>query len=416
MDATQLDAVPHPAVVSDPSQVLGRHFSDLVDEQALRPDAAQVEEFRRHAHCADPLADDVVAAMAEGDGRAVRTAVEDAFARGCRADDGDHEAVRAYFERTAATPYWLDLREVEAGQRALARAGILGLMSLGSLALMGGYLSRRSIKPLVRTGELDSMAPRRLTETAAWWLEVTTPGSLRPGGKGVESVLRVRLTHAHVRRFMHARDDWDYESWDAPVNQIQMAGTHLLFSIACLGGLQRLGVRYDERERAAVMHLWRYVGWLMGVEDALLPATEADGWRLFWLMAATELDPDEDSRALADALTRNSGIAAADAPDLVVQAGLAFNAGMSRYLLGDWACDVLGLQRSRGGSLAVRAFTRGVAAAELGRRVVPGATHVAGLVGSVTRRRFIERAASAVGADRTYGRDHLTTSTVRESA
>ena len=31
-----LDAVPHPAVVSDPSQVLGRHFSDLVDERTLR--------------------------------------------------------------------------------------------------------------------------------------------------------------------------------------------------------------------------------------------------------------------------------------------------------------------------------------------------------------------------------------------
>ncbi|GAA1909686.1 oxygenase MpaB family protein [Nocardioides marmoribigeumensis] len=405
---TLLDTVPHPSVVSDPSTVLGRHFSDLVDEATLRPDPRQVEEFRSHAHCADPLADDVVEAMAT-DGPTVRAAVEAALARGCTPSDDDPDPVRELFARTAATPYWVDLRQVEAGQRALARAGILGLMSLGSLALMGGYLSRRSIKPLVRTGELDAMAPRRLTETAAWWLEVTTPGSLRPGGKGVESVLRVRLTHAHVRRWMHRRPDWDYESWDAPVNQIQMAGTHLLFSIACLGGLQRLGVRYDARERAAVMHLWRYVGWLMGIEDALLPATEADGWRLFWLMAATELDPDEDSRALADALTRSSGLAAADAPDLVVQAGLAFNAGMSRYLLGDWACDVLGLQRSRGGALAVRAFTRGVAAAELGRRVVPGGTRVAGLVGGATRRRFIERAASALDADRSYGRDHLTT-------
>ena len=215
-----LDAVPHPAVVSDPSQVLGRHFSDLVDERTLRPDAAQVEEFRRHAHSGDPLADDVVNAMAEDDGRAVRAAVEAAFARGCRSEECDPKAVRAYFDRTAATPYWLDLEQVEVGQRALARAGILGLMSLGSLALMGGYLSRRSIKPLVRTGELDAMAPRRLTETAAWWLEVTTPGSLRPGGKGIESVLRVRLTHAHVRRRMHRREDWDYDSWDAPVNQI----------------------------------------------------------------------------------------------------------------------------------------------------------------------------------------------------
>ena len=397
----------HPAVVSDPSRVLGRTFSDLVDESALRPDPVQVEEFRRHAHCADPLADALVEALDGPEGRVVRRALEGAFARGCTTLEEDPEAVREFFARTGATPYWVDLKQVEAGQRAMARAGVLGLISLGSLALMGGYLSRRSIKPLMRTGELDQMAPRRLTETAAWWLEVTTPRSLRPGGKGVESVLRVRLTHAQVRRWMHRRADWDYESWDAPVNQIQMAGTHLLFSVACLGGLQRLGVRYDERERAAVMHLWRYIGWLMGIEDALLPATESDGWRLLWLMAATELDPDEDSRTLADALTRSSGLAGADAPDMVVQAGLAFNAGMSRYLLGDWACDVLGLQRSLAGSLAVRALTRGVAAAELGRRVVPGGTRVAGLVGSTIRRRLIEQAASALGADRSYGRDHL---------
>ncbi len=52
----------------------------------------------------------------------------------------------------------------------------------------------------------------------------------------------------------------------------------------------------------------------MGVDEALLPATETDGWRLFWLMAATELDPDEDSRTLADALTRSSGLAATGAP------------------------------------------------------------------------------------------------------
>lgn len=399
--------VPHPAVVSDPSTVLGRHFSDLVDERALRPDPVQVEAFRRHAHCADPPADAVVAAIAGGDASRVRTALEHGYLRGCRPGDDDPEAVRAFFERAGAAPYWLDLREVEAGQRALSRAGILGLMSLGSLALMGGYLSRRSIKPLVRTGELDAMAPRRLTETAAWWLEVTTPGSLRPGGKGIESVLRVRMTHAHVRRWMHQRDDWDYEAWDAPVNQIQMAGTHLLFSIACLGGLQRLGVRYDERERAAVMHLWRYVGWLMGIEDELLPATETDGWRLLWLMAATELDPDDDSRALADALTRSSGPAALDAPAVVVRAGLAFNAGLSRFMLGDWACDQLGLPRSRAGGVAVRAMTRGIAAAEVGRRLVPGATSVAGALGAATRRRFIERAAADVGADRSYGRDHV---------
>ena len=154
------------------------------------------------------------------------------------------------------------------------------------------------------------------------------------------------------------------------------------------------------------MHLWRYVGWLMGIDEALLPATETDGWRLFWLMAATELDPDDDSRALAEALVRSSGLAAADVPDVLVKAGLTFNAGLSRYLLGEEACDALGLQRSPAAKAFVRVLTRGVAAAETGRRFVPGATQFAGVVGHQTRRHFIASAAAQVGADRSYSRDH----------
>ncbi len=397
--------VSHPAVVADPAESLGRNFRGIVDERRLRPDPAQIDWFRTFAHDGDPLADAVVSEIAEGDGASARAALAQGFAGRPLGEDAPG-AVSDFFDRTARPPYWLELEQVRAGQRALSRVGVLGLMSLGSLALMGGYLSKRSIKPLMRTGELDAMAPRRLVETASWWLEVTTPGSLEPGGRGVTSTLQVRITHAHVRRWMHRTPDWDYEAWDAPVNQIQMAGTHLLFSVACMGGLQRLGVHFDAQERAAIMHLWRYVGWLMGVDEALLPATEGDGWRLFWLMAATELDPDEDSRALAEALVRGSGLAAADVPAVVVRAGLTFNAAVSRYLLGEQACDALGLQRSPTAKTLVRALTRGVAAAETGRRVVPGATRVLGLVGHQTRRRFIANAAAQVGADRSYSRDH----------
>lgn len=398
-------SVDHPAVVADPAESLGRNFRGIVDERRLRPDPSQIDWFRSFAHDGDPLADAVVTEIADGDAASARAALAQGFAGEPLPADAP-AAVRDFFERTARPPYWLELDQVRAGQRALSRVGVLGLMSLGSLALMGGYLSKRSIKPLMRTGELDQMAPRRLVETASWWLEVTTPGSLDPGGRGIASTQQVRITHAHVRRWMHRTPDWDYEAWDSPVNQIQMAGTHLLFSVACMGGLQRLGVHFEDHERAAIMHLWRYVGWLMGIDEALLPATETDGWRLFWLMAATELDPDEDSRALAEALVRSSGLAAADVPDVLVKAGLTFNAGLSRYLLGEDACDALGLQRSAAAKAFVRVLTRGVAAAETGRRIVPGATRFVGVVGHQTRRHFISSAAAQVGADRSYSRDH----------
>jgi hypothetical protein len=221
----------------------------------------------------------------------------------------------------------------------------------------------------------------------------------------VGATLRVRLTHAQIRRWINDRGDWDYEQWDDPANQIQLAGTHLLFSVACLGGLQRLGVHYSPDEREAVMHMWRYVGWLIGIDDALLPATESDAWRLLWLMAATELHPDEDSTALAQALLTSAGLARAPVPPPVMHAGVLFNAALSRYLLGDDACDTLGLPRSRPANLVVRGLVQAVSLAEVGRRAVPGLDPVVQLLGQRHRERLVAGLVAQLGGDPSYTRN-----------
>lgn len=76
----------------------------------------------------------------------------------------------------------------------------------------------------------------------------------------------------------------------------------MLFSLANLAGCQALGMRFSRRERDAVFHLWRYVGLVMGIDPELIPVTEDDTWRLFWLEADSEFHPDDDSYRLAQAL------------------------------------------------------------------------------------------------------------------
>jgi hypothetical protein len=56
------------------------------------------------------------------------------------------------------------------------------------------------------------------------------------------------------------------------------------------------------KSRCGVMHLWRYIGWLMGVDEELLPANEEDGTRMAWLAGVTQPPADEDSRMLGQAL------------------------------------------------------------------------------------------------------------------
>jgi hypothetical protein len=85
-----------------------------------------------------------------------------------------------------------------------------------------------------------------------------------------------------------------------------MAGTNLMFSVGVLDGLTRLGYRFKRVEREALVHLWRYAGYLLGVERELQIADEFEGHRLLDLMFAFEPQPDDDSRALVDALMQTS--------------------------------------------------------------------------------------------------------------
>jgi hypothetical protein len=51
-----------------------------------------------------------------------------------------------------------------------------------------------------------------------------------------------------------------------------------------------------------MMHLWRYIGWLMGVEEDLLSETEMQGRTSLYQNVISQAPPDESSAALGRAL------------------------------------------------------------------------------------------------------------------
>lgn len=364
----------------------------------IRGDERQVRWFREFAQVTDPLADAVVAMFGRRpDGRAL---FETALRKGIGALESPPEELEAFFREVESPPYWVDHDRVERGAKAITRTGLLGLFPLGDMSLMGGYLASRATKSLVATGEIDGRASRRLIETAAWWIDVTTPGNLRRGRVGYASALRVRLVHAHVRAAMNRRPDWDYEAWDQPVNQVQTVGTLLLFSLVFVFGTQVLGVRYTDRERADILHLWRYAGWLLGVDDELLPADEDDAWRLFWLLAETEFIPDEDSKRLARALVRTHREAGGPVGKTLARV----HSAISRLVLGKKNADFLELPNDPITQVAVLVAAATNFAAETARRHIPGATVVREFLGDLERRRYLTQLAKIADLDQTYAR------------
>lgn len=273
-------------------------FTRFLAGRDIRATAEQRETFRQYAHVGDPLADAVVAMFTRFPAGQGRRMFEMALESGIESVDNPPEELVAFFTQVDARPYWLDDAKLELAARVSMRTGVVGLgLALPGLALTGGYLSSRADKPLVGTGNLNlqAAAPRRLHETAQWLIDVTSPGGLERFATGFKGVSRVRLMHALVRGAMNRRDDWDYENWDTPINQIQLAGTLMLFSLANLAGCQAMGMSFSDTEREAVFHFWRYVGQLMGIHPELVPTSEEDTWRLFWLEADTEFLPDEET-------------------------------------------------------------------------------------------------------------------------
>lgn len=371
----------------------------------LRADSAQVRRLRSYAEVDDPQADALVTLireLPEGRGWAM---FEQALTEGIDTVDNPPEPLVAFFADAEATPYWVDPVRLERGARAITRTGILGLFPLADMSLMGGYLASRAAKTLVATGDLEHMAPKRLIETATWWLDITTPGAMRHGARGYCSALRIRLVHAHVRAAMNERADWDYSAWDRPVNQVQTVGTLMLFSQVFILGTRMLGVRYSQQECEDILHLWRYIGWLMGIDEGLLPATESDAWRMLWLLASTEFIPDEDSKRLARALLdAHAGVGDRFGPlgDVVAAASTNVHTAISRMLIGDRNADYLELPKQRLSQAAVLGLASANFASETVRRWVPGATALQEKAGTFARKRYADQLGRLVRLDPTY--------------
>src|ERR1700722_5761713 len=115
-----------------------------------------------------------------------------------------------------------------------------------------------------------------------------------------------------------------------------------------LDGLRKLGFRVSENEAQRYVHLWRYVGWLLGTDHELLFATESEGLKLADLIMKTQCPADEDSRALTKALFESGARGAKTEEDRKhVERMAPVVYALARHLLGGELADSLGVVPSR---------------------------------------------------------------------
>lgn len=297
------------------------------------------------------------------------------FEQGLRAGSGAipsaPRAIRDLLDEASDVPAWVDWPTCDRGGELLLRTGVLGGAVLASRSLVLGYASPGGNKPLVLSGRLQAQALGRLNETARFVQAVCRRGGMRPFADGWQITLKVRLIHAQVRRMILKSGKWNEREWGAPVNQHDMAGTTLLFSIAIMDGLRNLGVRIDADEAERYIHLWRWVGNVIGVDHDLLPASEQDATRLADLIAATMGPPDQDSRDLTKALFDAAFVGAVTDKQRRDSARRhLFGTTLCRELVGDELADGLAVPRNTA-RFAMPMVRRLVSGVERFTRVVP---------------------------------------------
>jgi len=209
-----------------------------------------------------------------------------------------------FFNYIEQKPEWLDQRQIDEAVKFTHRLGINNGFILRDLSLMAGYLYPGFNQPLILTGALKKQAGTRLAETTKWWVDITEPQGLERLSTGFISTIYVRFIHALVRRQLKKSDRWDSEVWGVPLNQFDLAMTNLAFSSVVLLGIRALGVWPTKQETKSFLHFWRYVGWLMGIDEKWLIQSESEGWRLLYWMQFAHPRSDHSSVELGSSLSK----------------------------------------------------------------------------------------------------------------
>ena len=260
--------------------------------------------FRKHG---DPKADAVVSELHRTKGltniRDLLGTVQD------RAKDQPNSVFAEFLEEVDKVPSWVDHAKVEQGQRVLACYSSVMGPSLLAGSLVGGAMFSSAAAVTALAGNLTEDPARRVNETALIIIHLAFPGQLlRREGKARIALARVRLLHAGLRHWLPASGRYKRTD-EPPVNQHDLAITLALFGYVNLRSLALMGVNLSQDEIDSYIHMWKYAGYLLGIEEALLPDTLEDQEEFFLASCIDEAHPDRipvETKKVLDAIAEKA--------------------------------------------------------------------------------------------------------------
>ena len=143
--------------------------------------------------------------------------------------------------------------------------------------------------------------------------------------------------HASVRYYTYQSRKW-HDDWGVPINQEDMAGTNLSFSLIVLRGLRLLGFNTSESDQEAFLHTWAVIGYLTGLDEDLISENQKIGDELDDTIKRRQFCASPHGQELTESLIAHI---------LAVNKSKATDddiLGLMRYLLGTEISDLLAIK------------------------------------------------------------------------
>ncbi|MEM7689040.1 MAG: oxygenase MpaB family protein [Pseudomonadota bacterium] len=227
----------------------------------------------------DALSDPAMMAIAAA-GLNPHTVIERLLEGGLDALDSPPKEVVALWQQATSIPDWLDWETLEYGAEVYRRYGVAGFQFQG-VATIPGYLNESIALTLMSTGQYaDDTAFKRFLLTCNFWMETSDKGGMRPGAPGWKVAMQVRMLHSLIRRTVLKRPRWEAERLGMPISSTIMLGAPMISSYLLGQQMKILGYAASDDDIAAMMHLWRYIAYVMGVDDRHFPKSHSEAAQL----------------------------------------------------------------------------------------------------------------------------------------
>lgn len=277
---------------------------ELIQWSGYQPDIQKFAKFAHLYHETDQIADFVVKdTYLKLPYHEASALISRCSEQPVSEEDEIPQSLKAMFLQMQELPKWYDEELANVGARFNMRSGTNALIILRDFTLMGGYDFAYLNKPLIFTGALKKGAVKRLKDTLEFWVHVTRENALKINSEAYQLVIRTRLMHSYARLTIRRKvAHWDSEKWGEPINSWDMMATYTGFSLVFMQGLKKLGVKISEEEERGVFHLWKYIGYLLGIPEQHLPDNRREATEQLYLWSSLQNSADDDSVQLSQAL------------------------------------------------------------------------------------------------------------------